>query len=227
MKLINRSRRLPLASVLIVVALCSRAPAVLAQSGSVAYDSLTVIVRPGVAPFMLRFLKPGSEGSEAGLRIEVSQAGAVRQSLALEDLSQGGCSQAPSNCVKVRDINFDGYADLQIFRNTAGQSRDWTFLRYDPKKNAFITDDVLNGASGNVALDSAKKSLVFTWIGEAGHEYGVSEYQWRKDRFVEVREVTNVRQPDNEHAIQTVRELRRGAMVVVSTETVVADDLED
>lgn len=197
-------------------------PAAHAQGKTPPIDSLLVQVHPGLQPYILFFRRSNVSG--AGFQVDVMQQGILRQTFTLEEPPRGGCEGVPSNCVTVRDVNFDGYADLQIFTSVTVHDPDWSFLCFNPKTGLFVTEDTLNGATGTVAVDAARKEVTFSWGSVNENRYGKYVYHWTSDRFVRVREILNERIDNGDMIRRTVSELKKGVMQVVSTTTVTAEE---
>jgi hypothetical protein len=137
----------------------------------------------GLPEFTLRFVPEGDKGPEnAGItEIEVYRGGDSSPWQVLRDCAMEEPPYRGAVWVRTEDLNFDGYADLQMMRWWGVTGREgycvWIF---DPASGRFKYNEAFDfgGVGGFGTIDKSKKTLrVRDNERGAGSEYTLSSYK--------------------------------------------------
>jgi uncharacterized protein YecT (DUF1311 family) len=154
-----------------------------------------------------------------GREIQVSRPGAPLQRIDISGIEAEPEPFEDAGLFWAVDMNFDGYADLQLLtlRAATGNTRSAYWL-YDPSKGTFEPHEELSGLISAVADPRAKLVRTHEKGGAAGLIFDDADYRWEGGRLVKVRELTQDGQ------VRIVRELRGGQLVEVSRTKVKAPE---
>lgn len=129
----------------------------------------------------------------------------------------------------LKDITFDGYADLQVMTFAGAYNFGYDFYAYNPKTRSFGPDPILEDIV-NPNIDTEKKEITYFHKGRGlADMFSAGTYQFKGGVYVltetvEQDMVTGHDDPDPIYERVTSK-LQNGKMVVVEKETLTAKDV--
>ncbi|MGA2167755.1 MAG: hypothetical protein ABSG62_06045 [Terracidiphilus sp.] len=168
-----------------------------------------------------------SSGAKRITSIDIHSAKKLVQTIRFEDDEDAPIDFAPGNLVTLKDVACDGYKDLLV-RNLVGVHGDaWHHLyRFDPAKRQFVEyAPFIELAYKGV---DCRTKVVKTYVnsGAAGCIYEAGWYQRVNGELFPVR-IESQDEDDNSSFLRTIRVWRNGKAIVLSTNSIPADDCHE
>ncbi len=164
------------------------APAIADDAGARSAYTLRGLVHPSLPQFDFTVTGEAREGADELHARSIT----IRSASASEPLQriEGLDTQTPivdgKPALEVRDMNFDGYADLRIVQSrSAGPNTEYRNWLFDPQRGRFSASPELD-AIASPRFDAARGEIRSEWRDGATH-YGTDVYVYRAGRPVPVR----------------------------------------
>jgi hypothetical protein len=148
-----------------------------------------------------------------GLPLQTIKEGALGT---FDDASAHDTGPVPG--IDFRDVNFDGYLDVEIWGG--GSDASWAIYLFSPQKRQFLKSEELSRL-GYLDLDPGKKEFSSFYQGSCSACWVTATYKVEGDKYILIRRETE--EPDYEHPgsmLVIKEELINGVLTQVSKESI-------
>jgi hypothetical protein len=166
--------------------------------------------------FTFRFLgKP--DNSLGDIVITEESSAKVVQTIENTNYAADLLERTPDDLLVMIDANFDGYADMQLYRTCGTGNCAYDFYLYDPLTGKFIRNDLLSDLCSPEFHDDTKE--VTTHSHGSASDWENDTYQYKKGRYSLIRQEISAWDTKVDKILVNTYELRNGKMELVNSET--------